>query len=746
MHTSRSRRARTASLGLLLVASLCTTTAAAAYTVATASHDVEVDCGSGGTDVPTDWYFPQPNPNLGLVWLQHGFSRANDQYVDLATRIAEQGYVVFATSLAPGTAGCAMNNAGFLSDFARLFPDLATPGVGLLASAQAAAAAAGVSLPALPATFVLSGHSAGGGSIAAVARNLLVSHPATAAKLRGLVFLDPVESVSGELIEGALPSLDGVPLYTVSSPPYTCNSSASGTALLTALARPFVGVRLTSGSHCDAEGASTNFLCTAFCGSSQAENVTILQALVTGWIGDLFASGFTPDWYPSGAYFESKVAAGRIVPLPSSSACGNGAVGDGEQCDDGNRSNGDCCNAICALDAAGAGCAADGNPCTDDVCDGAGGCGVPNAAPCSDGLFCNGPDTCSGGACTLHAGDPCAAGPECGRTCAETTDSCFDAAGTACADDGSICSSDVCDGAGGCAHPPINAGVVCRAAAGVCDVAETCTGTAAACPADGFAAAGTSCPADGNVCSDDVCDGAGACAHPPSPAGTVCRPAGEACDLAETCDGFTLGCPPDAGIADADADGECDALDPCTNVAGGRDFVAKPKPLVKLTRLAGAAGDEAITLKGAFVLPAGASFADFRPLLRGARLVVRGATGAIRADLPLPTAWYGGAGTAGWSANPIGTVWTFRDGRPGTPSGIKKLTITDRAARAPGEVAVKASGRDGTFPVVPGDEPIEAVVVLGGAEDGAAGLCGESHFGAGACRFNAPATTLVCAP
>jgi hypothetical protein len=88
----------------------------------------------------------------------------------------------------------------------------------------------------------------------------------------------------------------------------------------------------------------------------------------------------------------------------------------------------------------------------------------------------------------------------------------------------------------------------------------------------------------------------------------------------------------------------------------------------------------------------------------------------------------------------------FRDGRPGTPSGVTKLAIMDRNAQAAGQVGLKASGRDGAFAVVPGDEPVEAIVVLGRVEDAAAGRCGESAFVAGDCRFNGPATGLVCAP
>ncbi len=43
---------------------------------------------------------------------------------------------------------------------------------------------------------------------------------------------------------------------------------------------------------------------------------------------------------------------------------------------------------------------------------------------------------------------------------------------------------------------------VCRPAAGECDVAETCTGSSAACPADGFKQNGTACN-DGNLCTEN---------------------------------------------------------------------------------------------------------------------------------------------------------------------------------------------------------------------------------------------------
>jgi hypothetical protein len=63
-------------------------------------------------------------------------------------------------------------------------------------------------------------------------------------------------------------------------------------------------------------------------------------------------------------------------------------------------------------------------------------------------------------------------------------------AGEAC--DGGACCTAGCQFAG--------AGAVCRPAAGACDVAETCRGSSATCPANGFATNGTSC-SDGNLCN-----------------------------------------------------------------------------------------------------------------------------------------------------------------------------------------------------------------------------------------------------
>ena len=192
----------------------------------------------------------------------------------------------------------------------------------------------------------------------------------------------------------------------------------------------------------------------------------------------------------------------------SHTLCGNGSVDGGEQCDQGaaNGTAGSCCNTDCTFVASGTPCRASAG-----VCDVAESC------------------TGSSGAC-----------PTDGK----------EASGTACTSDGNPCTLDQCDGVNNaCQHPAGNAGALCRPSAGACDVAEACTGSSPACPADGFVASGTTCRPSAGVCDlVEACTGSG----PACPAdgfvtsGTTCRASAGACDIAETCTGSGPTCPVDA--------------------------------------------------------------------------------------------------------------------------------------------------------------------------------------------------------
>src|SRR5439155_1455742 len=120
-------------------------------------------------------------------------------------------------------------------------------------------------------------------------------------------------------------------------------------------------------------------------------------------------------------------------------------------------------------------------------------------------------------------------------------------AGTGCTDEGNPCSLDQCDGTNVmCQHTPGNAGTICRAAAGVCDVQETCTGTSAVWPGDSFVSSSTVCRASAGVCDTaENCTGTSAACPADSfeSSSTVCRASAGVCDTTENCTGTSAACP-----------------------------------------------------------------------------------------------------------------------------------------------------------------------------------------------------------
>ena len=54
----------------------------------------------------------------------------------------------------------------------------------------------------------------------------------------------------------------------------------------------------------------------------------------------------------------------------------------------------------------------------------------------------------------------------------------------------------------------------CRAATGECDIAEQCSGSSPSCSSDSHISGGTPCTSDGSICTTDQCNGAGLCVHP----------------------------------------------------------------------------------------------------------------------------------------------------------------------------------------------------------------------------------------
>jgi dienelactone hydrolase len=290
------------------------------------SNTVDVPCGFLTYHPAADWYFPATSSPKALVYLQHGFSRSNGNMQDLAEHYAAAGFLVFAPTLPSADLyGCTVNNLGnntpFLNNVAAWLGTATSSSGNLAKSYAAAASAAGRTGQALPSKYVIAGHSAGGESATYIANRLRTTYPSAFAKLKFAQLLDPVKSVFGNNEPAALAGLKttSLPILAISSPPYLGNSNASGTVALTdALARPFLGVRLVTGCHCDAEGASTDSLCTLLDGTPQAKNITALQTLAVAWAVDAADGTTTATYYPGGAYYQNLLSTTVIQTLSGS--------------------------------------------------------------------------------------------------------------------------------------------------------------------------------------------------------------------------------------------------------------------------------------------------------------------------------------------------------------------------------------------------------------------------------------------
>lgn len=233
---------------------------------------------------------------------------------------------------------------------------------------------------------------------------------------------------------------------------------------------------------------------------------------------------------------------GTCLPTPAASdpsgdcpggACdGAGACsyGDGEPCSDGSScQSGHCVAGLCCNEACEGGCGTCNGPARPGVCTAraAGHPGHPTCAPhvcdgastecptaCSNGDGCADGFVCNRGVCTLglDPAEPCTSEAECTTGYCADGVCCDQPCGGSAPDDCQACSVDaggIADGA--CTQVLVTANVVCRAAAGPCDVAESCDGASTACPTDEQVTDGSPCD-DGDECTlDDACV-AGVCA------------------------------------------------------------------------------------------------------------------------------------------------------------------------------------------------------------------------------------------
>ncbi|MBI5504547.1 MAG: hypothetical protein HY899_07080, partial [Deltaproteobacteria bacterium] len=313
---------------------------------------------------------------------------------------------------------------------------------------------------------------------------------------------------------------DSGPNLTQNFPVVTSVSGSGGNTTIAGTIDSAAGTTFTleffDNTSCDASGygqgatliGSTTVSTGALCGEVLFGD-TFAYTLAAGHVVTATATD------PSGNTSEFSACAG------AGGMCGDGSVGPGEQCDDGDTTSGDCCSATCQYEPSTTECRAAAG-----VCDLAENCTGSSATCPADAKSTSG--------CRASVGD-CDVAESCDGVNNDCPADAFLPDTTQCrATQGACDVAENCTGNGAGCPADAKSTAECRASAGECDAADNCDGVGNDCPADAFAPPTTSCTADSNLCTDDLCDGAGACGHP---ANSVPCDDGDKCTLDDRCTG-----------------------------------------------------------------------------------------------------------------------------------------------------------------------------------------------------------------
>jgi len=267
--------------------------------VRTGSSALLIPSGDNGVSALASWYFPtQADGSVqanGLIWLQHGSSRGLTVPLNLA-------YTALAQALAQETNSIVVAPADYGTPFDR--DAAAGMFLGDRSELNVSANAAGYE-GVLPQTFILSGHSAGGGFATAVGANTILNGASD--DLLGVVMFDGFSRPPA--FTDQLQALDdaGIPVYQIAAPPQSPGNAwgLATEAMLDVYEGQFFGVQIDAGSHNDSLGG-TDFL--AYLASeiipfigyrpSPPGAKAAVRTFATGWINDLYADrGPTDPFY-----------------------------------------------------------------------------------------------------------------------------------------------------------------------------------------------------------------------------------------------------------------------------------------------------------------------------------------------------------------------------------------------------------------------------------------------------------------
>lgn len=170
------------------------------------------------------------------------------------------------------------------------------------------------------------------------------------------------------------------------------------------------------------------------------------------------------------------------------------------------------------------------------------------------------------------------------------------------------------------------------------------------------------------------------------------------------------------------------AEQPCVEVDGAQ---------LKLTKLDTPAGDDGLVFKGSFTLPPGIGVADVDPLVHGLGLTLDDQGPVV--DVTLPAGAFDESVGRGWVVKSKGRRWIYAGESATSPGGIVKAVLEDRSKKAPGLVKFLFESKGGFYAASP--QVVSRVVLP------ASGDCAEARFPGPpgpSCALSKSASTLKC--
>ena len=261
---------------------------------------LDIPCGPTTYSARVDWYFPAQDAAgtvdpQGMIWVQNGFLANSGFYTALATNLsANTNSIVVVPTITSNPFscfGCWLNGPSMQAGAASLF-------TGNRQALLDSAVAAGYVGAGLPAPFILSGHSAGGGFAAATAGYFINNPQANIPDLKGVVMFDGVPGIG--VLSSVAPQLraNDIPIYQIAAQNQIWNVWGSGTNELVAT-NPggFNGVVIYHGSHVDSMlggNPIVDFFAQLVTQFSPPGATQAVYTYADGWINDMYTPGSQP--------------------------------------------------------------------------------------------------------------------------------------------------------------------------------------------------------------------------------------------------------------------------------------------------------------------------------------------------------------------------------------------------------------------------------------------------------------------